>query len=69
MICPVCEEGELTPYEDLETVEYLGVTGQILSQWSECDHCGSEIATAKQSRFNKETMLEFRKKVEEGHNE
>ena len=63
-LCPICEEGYLEAYEELDSVEYRGVTRELPLKYSECNACGSETATAKQSRDNKRAMVAFKKEVD-----
>ena len=55
--CPICGEGEVTEYLDVE--DYFDEHFQrwdLPTKWLECSICGSEFATAVQIRFNKEEM-------------
>ena len=64
--CPICEIGQLTLYTEMLKVEHLGQQGQIESQHSECNYCGSEQAGASEARFNKRAMIAFKKQVQQG---
>jgi len=63
-ICPVCGEGRLRERVVQETTEYKGRTGETPLYFSECDVCGSEQASAAQTRANKRAMIAFRKQVD-----
>lgn len=62
--CPICEMGQLTPHTERVTVEHLGQQGQIDSQYAVCDCCGSEQAGTAETRFNKRSMIAFKKQVQ-----
>ena len=64
MICPVCEDGELLSRTSYNAGKYRGEETEILAYYSECNSCGSEIATPKQTRVNKRLMLEFKESVD-----
>lgn len=63
-ICPICGEGQLSQETEWVTVEHRGVSGQIQSLYSVCDHCGSEQAGAAELRANKRAMIAFKKRVD-----
>lgn len=63
-ICPICESGKLHDYTEQVDVECMGQTGTIPSQYSVCDACGSEQASAADARFNKRAMIDFKKNVQ-----
>lgn len=63
-ICPICGEGHLSRETEQITVEHQGISGQIPSLYSVCDHCGSEQAGAAELRGNKRAMIAFRKRVD-----
>ena len=62
--CPICEEGQLHSRNEPMTVEHLGQQGQIESQYTVCDACGSEQAGVAEARFNKRAMIGFKKQVQ-----
>ena len=64
MRCPICEEGYLDSRIDLDRVEYQGHHADLELHYSFCKTCGSEQANMDQLRFNKRSMVEFRKKVD-----
>jgi HTH-type transcriptional regulator/antitoxin MqsA len=59
-LCPVCAKGVLFSRVGTNEVEYNGHKGVIDCHYSVCSACGSEIAGAKETRRNKEIMIEFR---------
>lgn len=63
-ICPICEEGHLSTEQEMIHVEHMGNDGKIVSQFSTCDACGSEQATAADARVNKRAMIAFKKRVQ-----
>ena len=63
-ICPICEEGHLSTEQEMIHVEHMGNEGNIVSQFSICDACGSEQATAADARVNKRSMIAFKKQVQ-----
>jgi len=65
MICPVCENGELLSRTSYNAVKYRGEETEIPAHYSECNSCGSDVATSKQTRVNKKLMLEFKESVDE----
>lgn len=64
MLCPICEAGTLTPQIAENEVTYKGHTRSLPLLMSVCQACGSEQASAQQTRDNKRTMLAFRKEVD-----
>jgi len=64
IICPVCENGELLSRISYNAVKYRGEEVEIPVYYSECNSCGSEVATSKQTRVNKRLMLEFKESVD-----
>lgn len=63
-LCPICEAGTLTPQVAENEVTYKGHTRTLPLLMSVCQACGSEQASAQQSRDNKRAMLAFRKEVD-----
>jgi HTH-type transcriptional regulator/antitoxin MqsA len=63
-VCPVCGEGHLTERQALEAVEYKGTSGEILMTFSECDFCGSDQASALQTKLNKRAFSAYKKRVD-----
>ncbi len=63
-ICPFCNVGMLEAKTEMSAAEYGGVARDLLLLFSECDHCGSEISNAEQSRANKRAMMAFKKSVD-----
>ena len=56
MKCSACGKGKLT--EEIEDVQVVinGKQHSVKSKFSICDYCGSELANAKQLKFNKEQV-------------
>ena len=63
-LCPLCDEGHLTPHTDEMVTEYGGKQGTVMLRFAECDACGSEITGDADSRANKRAVLAFRKSVD-----
>lgn len=63
-LCPICEEGHLVAGLETSEAEYRGVSRELPLHYSECDVCGSETATAEQTRTNKRAMMAFKKEVD-----
>lgn len=63
-LCPICGEGHLHERVDQIEIEYKGEKSLRNSFFSECDACGSETATAAQTRNNKRDTIAFRKQVD-----
>lgn len=63
-LCPVCASGFLTECCDKTEQTYRGITRQLDSYYSVCDHCESEMADEKQVKRNKEIMIAFKDEVE-----
>jgi HTH-type transcriptional regulator/antitoxin MqsA len=56
--------GRASEHIATNAVEYGGSQATLPLQHSLCDHCGSEFATAPQTRANKRAMIAFRKRVD-----
>jgi len=63
-ICPICGEGQLHERVVHEETEYKEQKSLTPLYFSECDVCGSEQASAAQTRANKRAMIAFRKQVD-----
>jgi len=63
-VCSICEEGNLHAHVDTNVVEYKNRKQESPLHYSECDCCGSEVATPAQLRTNKRLMTEFKKQVD-----
>lgn len=63
-LCPLCDEGHLTPRTEEMMTEYAGQQGEVTLHFAECDACGSEITGDADSRANKRAVLAFRKSVD-----
>ena len=63
-LCPICGQGQLHGRVELEESEYKGKVQTTPLYFSECDSCGSETATAEQTRRNKRVMIAFKKQVD-----
>lgn len=59
-ICPVCEEGILSPTKTIYTFVPVGETTEISSilEYSTCSMCGSEVASPEQTKRNKQRILD-----------
>ena len=64
MTCPICEKGELLNRTGDNLVKYREQETTLISYYSECDYCGSEVATSEQTRVNKRLTLEFKETVD-----
>jgi YgiT-type zinc finger domain-containing protein len=64
MTCPICEKGNLLNRTNTNLVKYREQEATLISYYSACDYCGSEVATPKQTRVNKRAMLEFKEMVD-----
>ncbi len=64
LMCPICEEGQLHDCTGETEAEYKGNTRTLPLYYSECDCCGSEQASAAQTRDNKRAMVAFKKEVD-----
>lgn len=63
-LCPVCGEGALQVVIGSAPFEYQGQTRTLQQLSSTCDCCGSEIATAAQSKANLRAATAFKKQVD-----
>lgn len=63
-LCPVCGEGALRVVLGSMPFEYQGQTTTLQQLSSACDCCGSEIATAAQSKANLRAATAFKKQVD-----
>lgn len=63
-LCPVCGEGALRVVLGSMPFEYQGQTATLQQLSSACDCCGSEIATATQSKANLRAATAFKKQVD-----
>jgi len=64
-LCPICGEGHLSAHVGKNEVSYRGQSRAIDYEFSTCDSCGSEIATAGQTKANKRIMNAYRKEVDD----
>ena len=62
--CAVCGEGCVTNQVDQVETDYKGTKGQVPMHYKCCAACGSDFASADESRLNKRAVLAFRKSVE-----
>ena len=63
-LCLVCGEGHVTKHIDQIQSVYKGTTGSVPMHYKTCNACGSDFATAEESRLNKRAVLAFRKSVD-----
>jgi HTH-type transcriptional regulator/antitoxin MqsA len=63
--CPICDDGYLHDKIEYNYVEHVGVKGKIPIKYSVCDGCGSEIVHEYQLDDNKQTMINFRKAIDD----
>lgn len=63
-LCPACGEGHLSSHVAHEPVEYKGLQKELPLHYSVCDHCGSELAGAVESKQNARAMVAFKKEVD-----
>ncbi|WP_082680302.1 type II toxin-antitoxin system MqsA family antitoxin [Paucibacter sp. KCTC 42545] len=63
-LCSVCGEGHVTNHADQIETEYKGKKGLVPMHYKCCDACGSDFASADESRLNKRAVLAFRKSVD-----
>lgn len=63
-LCSVCGEGQVTNHIDQFETEYKGTKGLVSMHYKCCDACGSDFASADDSRLNKRAVLAFRKSVD-----
>lgn len=64
LLCPICEEGNLSEEISKDRVSYKGETAELDLHFSVCDSCGSEQVNVEQSRLNKRYMVAFKKQVD-----
>ena len=63
-LCPVCGEGALHVVLGSAPIEYQGQATTLQQLSSTCDCCGSDIATAAQSKANLRSATAFKKQVD-----
>jgi hypothetical protein len=63
--CPVCEKGTLTDKEDPERQEYKGHVAYLPLYYSSCSYCESDIGNVESSKKNKESMQNFKEKMDQ----
>jgi HTH-type transcriptional regulator/antitoxin MqsA len=63
-ICQICGEGQLNATTRINHVVYKGQDKDLTIQGSVCNTCGSEQASAVQTRVNKRAMQAFKKEVD-----
>lgn len=64
LICPICETGLLHAKSEWVNFQYAAQVGRIESRYSVCDGCGSEQTGVAEARFNKRSMIAFKKQVQ-----
>mgnify|MGYP000336087415 CR=1 FL=1 len=62
--CPICGEMSLISKSELEETQYGNSVKSLALHFSECEACGSELATAEQAKENKRLMQAFKKEVD-----
>lgn len=63
-MCQICGEGHLEARVEKNPVEYKSVSKELDMHCSVCLACGSEQASATDTRTNKRAMMAFKKKVD-----
>ncbi len=63
-LCSVCGEGHVTNHVDQIELEYKENKGLVPMHYKCCDACGSDFASANESRLSKRAVLAFRKSVD-----
>jgi HTH-type transcriptional regulator / antitoxin MqsA len=63
-LCSVCGEGHVTNHADQVESEYKGIKGLVPMHYKCCDVCGSDFASADETRLNKRAVLAFRKSID-----
>lgn len=64
-LCPICGVGQVTDRTDQVASEYKGHTTLLPLRYQLCDTCHSDFAGAKESKLNAQTVLAFRKSIDE----
>lgn len=63
--CEVCREGIITKHRESREFEHKGVKEMLPMQFSECNACESDYADGEDMRFNKTTMTDFKRRVDQ----
>ena len=63
-MCQICGEGHLEARVEKNPVEYKSVSNALDMHYSICSACGSELASAIDTRSNKRAMMAFKKAVD-----
>lgn len=63
-LCPACGEGHLSSHVEYESVDYNGRQKDLPLYFSVCDHCGSELTGAAESKLNARAMTAFKKEAD-----
>lgn len=64
ILCPVCGEGHLVEHTHARDAELEGYSYVVKGlRHSLCDHCGEDITTPDQSRYNKRAIIEARNRA------
>lgn len=63
--CDLCGEGNLEEKQSSNKVTYRSTTSNLRMDFYECDTCGVEFTSPKQTRNNKRRMTAFKKEVNE----
>ena len=64
LICPVCEEGQLTPSEFEDDFEHNGSTIHVTDlECYRCDRCGADPVFEDQIRRNHRRVMDARRRA------
>jgi len=59
--CAACGSSELIELQEVNHVTHRDIKGQVVTFFSECKTCGSEVVTDNQSKKNKRSLMAFKK--------
>lgn len=63
-LCAICGEGHVTDHVDHVLSEYKGQKKLLPMHFRVCDACHSDFAGASESKWNKRSVMAFRKTVD-----
>ena len=63
MLCPICQEHNMIPREELNEVAYKNRYTKLKIEYSNCPLCGDQ-SDADQMKRNKQRMIEFKETVD-----
>jgi HTH-type transcriptional regulator / antitoxin MqsA len=64
-LCPICEEGHLSPFSRNEDIRTRGEDNVLVSfDYSKCPVCGSELTTPTQTKVNQARIADARRAAE-----